>query len=44
MILATWLTQAADEEQTSVLLIILKVFVDLEVISWIILCYCYLTL
>jgi hypothetical protein len=33
MILATWLTQAADEEQTSVLLVILKVFVDLEFIS-----------
>jgi hypothetical protein len=29
MILATWLSQAAVEEQTSVLLVILKVYTDL---------------
>lgn len=33
MILATWLSQAAIEEQTSVLLVILKVFFELKSVS-----------
>lgn len=34
MILATWLSQAAVEEQTSVLLVILKVYTDFMRLIW----------
>lgn len=39
MILATWLSQAAVEEQTSVLLVILKVYTDFMRLIWYYLLY-----